>query len=153
MSEKTSLEIILDKIHCIEEIGWDWAGSDEVYAVIDVDDGKHPIARIRDPEPAHEAAYQRYHKMDSGDTIDVNRSIYTVTDVGPYIQLNISAFDEEIQESTLSVIPLTNIETSDRLIGSCQIKFTQSENWGKGKKIKVRCGGPKACLDFYFSLK
>jgi hypothetical protein len=149
-----SLEIILDKIHCVEERGIDWGGSDEIYARIDIDDGKHPLKQVRAPDVLN-VAYRGYYSMDTGETIEINQSIYKVDEVGPYIQINVVALDDEWSDSLararahLPTLP----EREDEVIGSSQIRFSKSEDWGRGTQHRVRCGGSSACVDLYFTIK
>lgn len=153
-TKATSLEIILDKIHCVEERGIDWGGSDEIYARIDIDDGKHPIKQVRVPDVS-EVAFRGYYSMDTGDILEINQSIYKMDDVGSYIQINVVALDDEWSDSLararthLPTLP----EREDEVIGSTQIRFSQSEDWGRGKQHRVRCGGSSACVDLYFTIK
>ncbi len=145
-----SIEIILDKICCVEERGIDWGGSDEIFAWIDIDDNKHPKTRVRVPQ-ASPVAYHAYYAMDTGDAIEVNRSVYRVADVGPYLQINVVALDDEWSEGLTSPVPAT--PRNDEVIGSAQIRFTQADDWGRGKQHRLRCGGPNACVDLYFTIK
>jgi len=146
-----SLEIIMDKICCVEEWGIDWGGSDEIFTWIDIDDGKHPLTRVRVPQ-ATPVAYQAYYSMDAGDAVEVNRSIYRVTDVGPYLQINVVALDDEWSEGLTSLVPAAPAR-NDEVIGSAQIRFTQVDDWERGRQHRLRCGGPNACVDLYFTIK
>jgi hypothetical protein len=147
----TSLEIVLDKIHCVEEKGWDWTGSDEIYAWIDIEVEGYPIKRVRAPDVSN-VAYRGYYSLDTGETKVINKSIYKVDDVGQYVQIKVVALDDEWSESLTADLPSLPV-TKDAVIGSSQIRFSESEDWGKGKQHRLRCGGPSACVDIYFTIK
>jgi hypothetical protein len=137
----TPLQIKLDKIHCVEESGADWAGSDEIFLFVTMYDGKNPLVRVRVPNT-------RYYSMDTGSTRNVNRTIYNEAEVGPYIQIDVEVFDDEYSDSPPSYPP----PSSDQRIGTGQLKFGRHQNWGKGQQHKLRIGNSNAMDDIYFTI-
>jgi hypothetical protein len=142
------LEIVINKIHCIEEEGIDWLGTDKFYAEIVIDDGKHPTQTVKLPEPVSPAAYQSFIPLDEHQTVDINKTIYRVDDVGPYIRIGITGYDQSD--------PMITHE--DAVIGTCQIEFTEAENWGKGTEHIAPCqlkqaGKIKSGVEIYYTIK
>ena len=142
------LEIVINKIHCIEEAGIDWLGTDKFFAEIVIDDGKHPTQTVKLPEPVSPAAYQSYIPLDEHQTVDINKTIYRVDDVGPYIRISITGYDQSD--------PMITHE--DAVIGTCQIEFTEAENWGKGTEHKAPCqlehaGKITSGVEIYYTIK
>jgi hypothetical protein len=146
--ESRMLEIIINKIHCIEEAGIDWLGTDKFFAEIVIDDGKHPTQTVKLPEPVSPAAYQTFIPLNERQTVDINKSIYRVDDVGPYIKIEMKGYDQST--------PTTRSE--DAVIGTCQVQFSEAENWGKGKQHKAPCqleqdGKIKSGVEIYYTIK
>ena len=142
------LEIIINKIHCIEEAGIDWFGTDKFYAEIVIDDGKNPTQTVKLPQPVSPAAYQTFIPLDERQTVDINKSIYRVENVGPYIKIDITGYDQS--DPTVS--------TEDAVIGTCQVQFSEAENWGKGTQHKAPCqleqaGKIMSGVDIYYTIK
>lgn len=146
--ESRMLEIIINKIHCIEEAGIDWIGTDKFFAEIEIDDGKHPTHTVKLPQPVSPAAYQTYIPLNERQTVDINKSIYRIDDVGPYIKLTITGYDQSD--------PL--ISPTDAVIGTCQVQFTEADNWGKGAQHVAPCqleqaGKITSGVDIYYTIK
>jgi hypothetical protein len=94
------------------------------------------------------AAYQTFIPLNEQQTVDINKSIYRVDDVGPYIKIGITGYDQSD--------PTTKPE--DAVIGTCQIEFSEAENWGKGTQHKAPCqleqaGQIKSGVDIYYTIK
>jgi hypothetical protein len=143
--DKTSLEIVIDKIFCVEEAGIDYFTTDKFCAKIVIMDGKNPERTVYLPEPFSPAAYQSYISLNEGQSVEINRSIYKVEDVGQYIEMSITGYDQNRFEE-------------DQVIGLYQIKFNESENWGKGKQHIAQCcivegDKVKSGVNLYYTLK
>ena len=142
------LEIVINKIHCIEEAGIDWFGTDKFFAEIVIDDGKHAPHTVKLPEPVSPAAYQSFITLNEGQTVEINKSIYRIDDIGPYIKMEITGYDQTPQD----------IGSEDEVIGTCQIQFTEAENWGKGTQHIAPCrlvqgGQIKSGVEIYYTIK
>lgn len=115
-----AVKVTLTQFHLADETDPEWAGSDDVYGYLTVEDGI-VSETYRFPSSGE-------HDMDDGNTWNINSILFQRSSVGNFLKVTARIWDADTGD--------------DQLIGEGYINFSSSNNWGKGNTHKIECKYP-----------
>jgi uncharacterized protein YegP (UPF0339 family) len=137
--------IVIDAVHCVEELGTDWMGSNRFYVNVTVKDGKHPESTVMIPQRTATGRTPRFLVIDEGQTVPINKRVYHVDDVGDVLTLTFTGYIQP------------RLSEAFQAIGSYQSQWTINDYWGKGQQHIAKCrliedGVVQSGLDIYYTI-